>query len=138
MKRLVRNLGVLLCIVVVLCSLYFGIFFMSVPAQYADNYNASLIDKVDRLESIDEPKIILVGNSNLAYGINSELIEESMGMPVANLGLHGGLGNKFLERIALLGINEGDLVIICHTDYSDKNELKQADRKSTRLNSSHT
>ncbi|MCI8966540.1 MAG: hypothetical protein HFH75_02985 [Lachnospiraceae bacterium] len=127
MKRLVRNLGVLLCIVVVLCSLYFGIFFMSVPAQYADNYNASLIDKVDRLESIDEPKIILVGNSNLAYGINSELIEESMGMPVANLGLHGGLGNKFLERIALLGINEGDLVIICHTDYSDKNELKQAD-----------
>lgn len=127
MKKLVRNLGILFCIVIILCGAYFGMFFANIPAQYADNYNASLIDKVDRLESIDEPKIILVGNSNLAYGVNSELIEETIGRPVVNLGLHGGLGNKFLERIALLGINEGDLVVICHTDYSDEDELGQAD-----------
>lgn len=127
MKKLIRNLGILLCAVSILCIIYLGLFFIFVPAQYTDNYNASLVDKVNRLESINEPKIILVGNSNLAFGMDSQLIEEEIGMPVVNLGLHGGLGNKFLERIALLNINEGDLVIICHSDYSDKNELGQAD-----------
>lgn len=127
MKKLIRNFGILLCAVSILCIIYLGLFFIFVPAQYTDNYNASLVDKVNRLESINEPKIILVGNSNLAFGMDSQLIEEEIGMPVVNLGLHGGLGNKFLERIALLNINEGDLVIICHSDYSDKNELGQAD-----------
>lgn len=127
MKKLIRNFAILLGVVFVLCTIYFVIFFACVPAQYADSYNASLIDKVERLESIDEPKIILVGNSNLAYGIDSQLIEEEIGMPVVNMGLHAGLGNKFLERTALLRINEGDLIVVCHSNYSDKDELMQAD-----------
>lgn len=127
MKKLVGKFIILLGVVGVLCGVYFGIFFACIPAQYADNYNASLIDKVNRLESIDEPKIILAGDSNLAYGIDSQMIEEEIGMPVVNMGLHGGLGNRFLERAAMLQINEGDLVIICHSDYSDEGELKQAD-----------
>lgn len=127
MIKLIRNIGILFAIVLFCCVIYFGLFFAFIPAQYSDNYNASLIDKVNRLETIDKPKIILVGNSNLAYGIDSQMIEEAIGMPVVNLGLHGGLGNKFLERIALLKINKDDLIIICHSDYSDKDELKQAD-----------
>lgn len=127
MKKFIKNIVILFCLVIVSSSVYFGVFFACVPAQYEDSYNASLIDKVNRLESIDEPKIILVGNSNLVYGIDSQLIEKAIGKPVVNMGLHGGLGNRFLERAALLGINEGDLVIVCHSEYSDKNELKQAD-----------
>ena len=76
MKKLIGNFIMLLSVVIVLCGVYFGIFFACIPAQYIDNYNASLVDKVDRLKSIDEPKIILVGDSNLAYGISSQLIEE--------------------------------------------------------------
>lgn len=127
MKKLIRNIGILFVVVSVLCGIYFGLFFACIPAQYADNYNAALIDKVHRLKSIEEPKIILAGNSNLVYGIDSQMIEEAMGMPVVNMGLHGGLGNRFLERAATLQINEGDLVVICHSDYSDQGELKQAD-----------
>lgn len=94
-----------------------------IGGQYKNNYMASLIDKVNRLERINEPKIILVGNSNLSFGMNSAKIEKAMGMPVVNLGLHGGLGNAYLEQIAKLNINEGDIVIVCHSSYSDTDEI---------------
>lgn len=127
MKKLIRNFAILLSVLLILCCIHFGIFFACVPAQYADSYNAALIDKTERLEHIDRPKIILVGDSNLAYGMDSQLLEEEIGMPVVNMGLHGGLGNKFLERAAMLKINEGDLVVVCHSNYADNDELKQAD-----------
>lgn len=98
--------------------LYVSVCFI-VGNQYNQNYQASLIDKVERLESISEPKIILVGNSNVCFGIDSEMIESTFHMPVVNLGLHGGLGNAFHENIAKLHIGEGDIVIVCHTDYGD-------------------
>ena len=56
-----------------------------IPA-YTGSYCASLIDKVDRLESVEGAKIVLIGDSNLVYGIDSKLIEEQLGIPVVNMG----------------------------------------------------
>lgn len=97
--------------------------FFVIGNQYSQNYQASIIDKVNRLTSIDEPKIILIGNSNLAFGIDSELIEKEVGMPVVNLGLHGSMGDGFHEKIAKLNINKGDIVILCHTDFSGDGKI---------------
>lgn len=94
-----------------------------IGGQYKYNYQASLIDKVNRLEGIDEPKIILIGNSNLAFGISSEIIEDKIGLPVVNLGLHGGLGNAYHEEISKLNINKGDIVVVCHTDFEDDDKI---------------
>ncbi len=80
--------------------------------QYLNNYMAALIDKNERLCSIDEPKIVLVGNSNLAFGINSAMIEEAFSMPVVNMGMHGGIGNPFNEQAAVQNVHEGDIVIL--------------------------
>ena len=93
-----------------------------IGSQYKYNYQAAIVDKIQRLESIDEPKIILVGNSNLAFGINSEIIQEKTGMPVVNLGLHASLGNKFHENIVKNHIGEGDVVVLCHTSYAGNND----------------
>lgn len=98
-----------------------------IGSQYQFSYNASLADKIERLEAINEPKIILVGNSNLAFGIDSHRIEESLGMPVVNLGLHGGLGNAFHEEIAKQNINRGDIVIVCHSDFSDSDTISDTE-----------
>jgi len=106
-------------ILVVVLAVYSSFCLLLISPQYTQTYISSLIDKVERLESINKPKIILVGNSNLAFGINSKTIEDTVGMPVVNLGLHGGLGNKFHEEIAKYNINKGDSVIVCHTTYSD-------------------
>ena len=95
----------------------------NVLPQYEQQYTASLIDKVHRLESFDEPKIVLLGNSNLTFGTNSELIEEAMGMPVVNIGLHGGNGNAFHEEMAKYNVTSGDVYVLCHSGYNDKNSI---------------
>lgn len=110
----------------VLLSILF-MFFCYISPQYSQGYNASLIDKVKRLESIDSSKIVLIGNSNLSFGIRSEEIEAAFGMPVVNMGLHGGLGNAFHERMATLNVHEGDIYIICHTDFSDSGYMEPAE-----------
>ena len=123
MKKFLTRVFVFLLIMAVSAS---GIVILKMEVignQYSGNYQASIIDKVDRLNSIDEPKIILVGNSNLAFGIDSEKIEKEIGMPVVNLGLHGGMNNEFHEKVAKQNINEGDLVIVCYTSYSDDGKI---------------
>lgn len=123
MIKLIKNFSKLLIMVGLLCGLYFGSVFTIIAPQYEEGYNASLLDKENRLMSIKEPKIILVGNSNVALGVNSQRLEEEVGMPVVNMGLHGALGNRMLERIALPGIKKGDLVIVCHSAYADEGNI---------------
>lgn len=94
-----------------------------VAPQYTHNYNASTLDKITRLENTKSPKIILVGNSNAAFGFKSSMIEEAFNMCVVNLGLHGGLGNRFLEEMAKYNIDNGDIVAVCHSDYCDDGKI---------------
>ena len=121
----IHNFKKISVFIIKLCAVMGVLFtlFCMISPQYLYSYNASLIDKIDRLEAINEPKIVLVGNSNLAFGINSVEIEEAFGMPVVNLGLNSVLGNPFLEEMAKLNVNEGDIYILCHTDYSDDDTI---------------
>lgn len=104
------------------CCLLLAFNIFIIGNQFSHTYTAALLDKIDRLESIDQPKIILTGHSALAFGICSEMMEEELGMPVVNLGLHGALGNAFHERVAKLCINPGDIVVLSHSDYSSDND----------------
>ncbi|MCR5045656.1 MAG: hypothetical protein K6A42_03670 [Treponema sp.] len=104
-----------------------AIILLTISPQYTHEYTASFIDKMERLEKIKEPKIILVGNSNLSYGIESEIIQNAIGMPVVNLGLHGGLGNAFHERMPLFNMTRGDIIVISHLDYSDDDSIHDAE-----------
>ncbi len=107
----------------VILGIYSAVIIGVCAPQYSGSYQASFIDKMDRLMSIKEPKIILVGNSNLAFGMDSKMLSEHMGMPVVNLGLHGDLGNVFHESMARQNIGKGDLVIVCHSDYDDSDAI---------------
>ena len=91
--------------------------------QYNKGYDAALIDKTTRLETVDEPKIVLLGNSNVAFGFDSAMIEEQTGMPVVNMGLHAGAGNAFHEDMAKFNVREGDLYILCHSSFADSDNI---------------
>ena len=108
---------VMLALIVLFC-------FVIVMPQYLLNYQASLIDKNERLCSLDEAKIVLVGNSNWAFGVDSQKLEEAMGMPVVNMGMHGGIGNPFNEQAAVQNIHEGDIVIISYSNFADGDIIK--------------
>lgn len=125
-----KEFGIFVKKIVILCGLVASVLFILtvldvsfIGSQYQYSYNASLLDKMSRLESMDSPKIILVGNSNLAFGIDSEKIEEATGMPVVNLGYLASFGNEFNEKLIQNHVCEGDLVIVAHTNYADSNEL---------------
>lgn len=123
MKRFIKKFLIFL-LLISCCSAFMVAFHcFVVGSQYEYNYQASLIDKVNRLNGINQPKIILVGNSNLSFGMNSERIEEALGMPVVNLGLHGGLGNAFHEQIAKLNVGKDDIIVVCHSSFSDTDEI---------------
>ena len=83
---------------------------------------ASIVDKSDRLISMDQPCVVLLGNSNVRMGFQSELIEQELGMPVVNMGLTS-LGNSFLENLSKLNPMEGGLFVVCHTDFGDDDTL---------------
>ena len=77
-----------------------------------DNSLYASIDKHQRLSSLCSPKVILVGGSNLPFGVKSQSIEDAVGLPVVNMGLHAGLGMDFILSEVEKDIHEGDVVIV--------------------------
>ena len=119
MKQFLKKICLFLGLFLLSAALIFALHFFVIGNQNLGSFQAALLDKTARLRSIGEPKIILIGNSNLAFGVDSQRIQETLGMPVVNMGLHGGLGNAFLENMGKLGVSEGDIVVVCHSDYDD-------------------
>lgn len=104
------------------CSLIVASLFI-VPKQYTNVYTSVLLKKHTRLLNTKGPKIILVGGSSMAFGIDSGKLEKETGMPVVNLGMHAGLGNRFCLEIAKDNINKGDIVIFA-PEYFTETELQ--------------
>ncbi len=82
------------------------------PSQYDATFLGGLSDKYERLTSIDTPKIVVIGGSSVAFGLDSKQLEELTGMPVVNFGLYATLGTKCMIDLSKANINEGDIVIL--------------------------
>ena len=82
------------------------------PSQYSNAFVGALNEKYDRLYSIEEEKIVIVGGSSVAFGVDSAMIEKYTGMPVVNFGLYAALGTKLMLDLSRGAIGEGDIVIL--------------------------
>jgi len=109
-----RTKAILLIITVILPLLILSVIAVFiVPPQYKNTFLAELSEKYTRLKSIDEPKIILVGGSNLAFGLDSRDLEKETGLPVVNFGLYASLGTKAMMDLSKSSIHKGDIVVLC-------------------------
>jgi hypothetical protein len=72
-----------------------------------------------RLASLPSPKIVLAGGSNLAFGIDSAMIEAATGRKVVNMGMDGFLGVRFLLAEVEPHLKASDLVVVAleHDSY---------------------
>jgi len=77
-----------------------------------DHYLAAWRDKQARLASSPPPRLLLVGGSSLAFGVDSQTLESAARRPVVNLGLHAGLGAEFILRQGEAAARQGDLVVL--------------------------
>ena len=84
----------------------------SLPDVYSDTFYGALDEKYERLNELGDDKIVVVGGSSVAFGLDSELLERYTGMPVVNFGLYADLGTKMMLDLSLSGIKEGDVVIL--------------------------
>ncbi len=82
------------------------------PHWYGDTFLGELSEKYERLRSIDEPKITVVSGSSSAFGLDSGMIEEKLGMKAVNLGLYANLGSKLTVDLARENINPGDIIVL--------------------------
>lgn len=88
-------------------------FFLKTPfynswIQYLYNYNDFY------LKNVHGRKIIVLGGSNVHYGIRTSDIEKAFGIPCVNMGIYGSFGMdlQYLLYRAKNYIQKGDIVII--------------------------
>lgn len=84
----------------------------TLPAN-PESYNQAYVLKERLLETTSSPRIILVGGSNVAFGFDSKMLEDSMGMKVVNTGLHAGIGLKFMIDDLFGYVKAGDIILLC-------------------------
>lgn len=77
-----------------------------------DGYCASTLDKHRRADAIPSPRLLLIGGSNLAFGVDSTALEQRMGLPVVNMAISAGGGLDFILNEADSVARRGDVLLV--------------------------
>ena len=102
----------LLCLALLLPLLFVGVCAVGIPVKYDATYMGELKYKYGRLASVRGPKIVLIGGSSAAFGMDSSLIEKEFPeYEVVNFGMYAALGSRMMLDLAQGSIGDGDIVI---------------------------
>ena len=82
------------------------------PAQFEKTFLGEFDNRVEELYATEGEKIVIIGGSSVSFGVDAELLEETLGRPVINFGLYATLGTKAMMDFSLDAIGEGDIVIL--------------------------
>ena len=107
-KKLIVRIGLLISAVVLT-----GVLASQYDVRKVDNdYIAAVLEKDRLIRNTPSPKIILVGGSNLAFGIDSHMMQDSLGVNVVNMGLYAKLGLRYMLAQVKPYIRKGDIVVV--------------------------
>ncbi|MGE5340930.1 MAG: hypothetical protein ACM3SY_05545 [Candidatus Omnitrophota bacterium] len=81
------------------------------------NYFGVIHYKHQLLERTPSPRIIFIGDSNLAFGIDGRIIHETLNRNVVNMGLHAGLGLRYVMNEIKDNIKPGDIIVVVQNFY---------------------
>lgn len=89
----------------------------SLPSYYGESYYAELPELYEKLKTTEGKKIVIVGGSNVAFGVDSQLLEELLAgqgyeYTVCNFGLYAAVGTSAMLELSRDHIREGDIVIL--------------------------
>lgn len=83
------------------------------PAQYEQTFLGELVEKQQLLEQTPGKRIILIGGSSVAFGVDSRQVETALPeYRVVNFGLYAALGTRVMLDLALPQLRQGDIVIL--------------------------
>ena len=95
----------------VVLVLFLGCLLFGPPAAPSE-YMASTVLKNQALDKASSPKVVLVGGSNLAFGVDSDRLSKAFCRPVVNMGLSVPLGFRFITNEVKERLGKGDLVLL--------------------------
>lgn len=73
---------------------------------------SSILDKHARLDQTPAPRLIFVGGSGIALGLDSALIEAQVHLPVVNMGVNAGFGLRYMLEEVKAEIRTGDTIVV--------------------------
>lgn len=79
----------------------------------ADGYLMSIVDKDRLLRTAEGRRLILIGGSNLTFGIDGPALKDRYGVTPVNLGLHEMLRADYMLRHTAEHVRHGDVVVFC-------------------------
>ena len=90
---------------------------LALPSYYQEAYYAELGEMYDRLYETEGKKIVIVGGSNVAFGLNGQLLEETLASKgyhytVCPFGLYAAVGTSAMLDLSADALGEGDVVIL--------------------------
>lgn len=114
-KRIIRLLlAALLLLTIPLTILSVGVV---LPEFYGETYYAVLPRMYSRLEEIQGPKIVVIGGSNVAFGLDGGLLEELLrgqgyDYTVCPFGLYAAVGTSAMLDLSRNVLKAGDIVVL--------------------------
>ncbi len=75
-------------------------------------YLSASLDKHSRLNNTPPPRVIFVGGSNIAFGVDSQLVEKRLGRSAVNMGLAADVGLRFMLDEIKPSLSPGDVVVV--------------------------
>lgn len=96
----------------------------ALPSYYGESYYAVLPRMFERLTAAEGRKLVIVGGSNVAFGLDGALLEELLASrgysyTVCPFGLYGAVGTGAMLDLSLDALGEGDIVILAVEPTSD-------------------
>ena len=75
-------------------------------------FTAAMIDKHTNLNKLQAPRLIILGGSNMLYGVNSDTLQKYLQKPVMNMAMMAPMGLNFLLGDLEKDLRKGDTVLL--------------------------
>lgn len=135
MRKFLRNISIFGCVFFVCMSVLWRNMALTENQYTLMSHEANVRQQIERLDTMQGPKIMIIGGSGCGFGICSPMLREYFGMQVSNTGTHAGLGLRMQIALFEKYINEGDIVLVI-PEYSQYTRQYFGDETALRILSS--
>lgn len=99
-------------VVILTLILLVSLIFIPFNPRQRDSLYFSVLDKNLLLQKTNGPRIIFIGGSNLSFGLNSQVIKDSLQLNPVNTAIHAHIGMAYMLDLVSKHIKKGDVIVI--------------------------
>ncbi|MDR3140688.1 MAG: hypothetical protein LBU37_03010 [Tannerellaceae bacterium] len=111
MKKFILKLLLFVSLLILLFGLFLLFLFLPSTPRASKSLLFAEIKKDSLLIATPSTRIVFVGGSNLSFGVNCQLIKDSLKINPINTAIHAGIGIKYMLEKTLKYIKKGDIIV---------------------------